>query len=243
MTRAIVDDIDILSADRDACGRFFLQFRSSHAERVHQLYANGRLVAWTDSPDDRAFVLAASESVRQCTVAAVSQCDRATDLSDLIESSTPSWIAERLYVRRPEWPRDAWLQLLGDGAEGTIDAEPLAQSPAWSTEVPRWAWGEDGFGHGGFGYDGSAAPGFGKGAIGGGLFGFDERAVCLRAALGVDGTHQLATRLVRPDGSYRDGPIESLSVHPPPAELPALQLVDYDPATQRITLDIQGAAS
>jgi hypothetical protein len=220
-----------------------VRFRSPHQGRFHQLYANGRLVAWTDSPDERAFVLAASHADRQCTVAAVAETDRATDLAGELGLERPDWVVERCLTRTPAWPRDAQLELHGDGGSGTFLADPLTRADAWPAWVPRWAWGEDRFARGAFGWDGSAAPGLGEGAFGAGLFGFDERTVTLRAPLVAPGSHQVKIRLLTDDGAVADGPIETVSVDPPPAPPGHISLEDYDPATGRATLNIQGATS
>lgn len=241
MSPPTTDGITIISAIRDEIGRATIGFRSIHAERCHQLYANGELVAWTDRPEARRFTLAGEAATRECVIAAVSAADRMVDLSAELGISPPAWVVQRRLARTPDWPRDGRVELLGDGASGTFRSAPLASADTWPAWAPRWAWGEDRFGRGAFGWDGSAAPGAGLGAMGGGMFGFDERSVTLPAALGEPGTHQLKLRLRGPGGTFADGPVETLDVQPPPDPPAAVTLADYDPATRRITLNIQGA--
>jgi hypothetical protein len=240
MSLALTADITVVSATLGPAGRGTVRFRSPHAGRCHQLYVNGRLAAWTDCPADRLFALGAGRCVRECTIVAVAQRDRATDLSDELGLVAPGWVLRRGLTRRPDWPRNARLQLLGDDASGTFADGPLASVECWPAWAPRWAWGEDRFGRGAFGWDGAAAPGLGQGAFAAGLFGFDERIVLLRAALATPGTHRVRTRLVQPDGSQADGPVETVAVQPPPLPPAGLALAGYDPATRRITLNVQG---
>ncbi len=241
MTPPTTDGITIVSAIRDEIGRATIEFRSTHPELFHQLYANGELAAWTDRPEARLFTLPGEAATRECVIAAVTAADRMVDLSSELGISPPAWVVRRRLPRTPDWPRDGRLELLGDGASGTFGSTPLASAHTWPAWIPRWAWGEDRFGRGAFGWDGSAAAGLGLGAMGGGMFGFDERTVTLRAVLETPGTHQLKLRLCRPGGAQIDGPVQTLDVQPPPDPPSAVTLTDYDPATRRITLEIQGA--
>jgi hypothetical protein len=237
---ATTHDIRPIPARPAADGTWRVRFRSPHEGCHHQLYLNGRLAAWTDSPAQRSFTLPAGQHLRQVVIAAVFGQAATRDCSAELGITAPPWVCEVRVVRSPSLARTDRVQLLGDGTTGSFLPEPLAVRPAWSPPVPRWAWGEDAFARGAFGYDGSAAPGAGQGAFGAGLFGFDERLISLTACLDVPGTCMLKLRTVRPDGSAADGEPFLVNVSPPPEPPAALEPCHYAPDTQTLTLRIRG---
>ena len=201
---ATTDDIRLTAASTDEGGTVTLAFHSPHLGCDHQLYLNGRLAAWTDTPRQRSLAVPPSAATRSAVIVAVSPAGRRQDLAERLGIATPSWVHRVRVVRSPSIGRDDRLQLLTDAAGGTFLPEPVAQLSAWPANVPRWAWGEDAFARGGFGLDGAGAPGAGQGAFGAGMFGLDERVLELTAVLDLPGTHRLKLRTLRPDGRYAE---------------------------------------
>jgi len=237
------DGIDRLQAQPDGApdGGWRVSFRSVHEGRHHQLYANGVLADWTDSPDERAFRVDPPAGPVELVVAAVERGLRATDLSDHLDTSQRErgWVFRVDVVRDPNQPRDAELLLRGDRATGTLCETPLARQRLWDERLPRWGWGEDRFGRGAFGLDAAAAPGFGRGAFAAGPFGTGQDAVALAAALSETGTHQLCVRSQTPAGLLADGAVLSFQAAPPPPPPNFVIVTSYDPATHALTLQFE----
>lgn len=219
---------------------WIVTFRSDHAGDAHQLYVNGRLVDWTDTPRQRSFALD-DYGACELIVAAVPGPKRATDFSRLLpaDSRKPAWVFEAAVPRLTGLSRCDRIEVLGDGATGQLDPTPLATAQAWPESVARWACGEDRFGQGGFGYDGSQAPGAGMGAFGAGEFGMDAGAIVLRPVLSAPGEHALVIRSVSPAGGVAELPPQSFVASPPPASPSNVAVTDYDSQNQTVTLQIE----
>jgi len=241
MTDFTTDNIDALRIESLGLpAGWRVSFCSDNVGRCHQLYINGRLSQWTQGPDQRTFRLSPGSGPRQIVVAAVDPPCKATDFSSRLpaEVRQPPWVYRPLVLRDGRYARGSRLALLGDHATGRLDERPLAVTEVWPEWAPRWAWGEDLFGHGGFGLDASGAPGFGAGCFGG-LFGADEAALDLAASLAEEGTHTLVLRLLSPDGTFIDGPATTFVAHPPPAPPRSATAVAYDSDSQTLTLQIE----
>jgi len=241
MTQFTTDNIDQVRASPGvAPGQWRISFASSTAGMCHQLYVDGQLADFSDSPDCRSFVMQARGGPCRVAVAAVDFALRSSDMSALVAAMGlgSDWVFRTSVVRSPRYPRSARVALLGDHATGRIDERPLDCRAIWPDSQPRWAWGEDRFGVGGFGLDGASAPGAGLGAFGGGLFGVDEGVIVLSAPLYEEGTHSLVLRTILPDGSCGDTPLGLVFADPPPGPPSSLRIARYDSQTDTLTLEI-----
>ncbi len=241
MSNALVTaGIDQLIAEPGPHDGWTIRFRSSNAGFHHQLYLNGRLGDWTDTPDQRSFFLDCPAETLSICIAAVSPLARSLELSEQLppEQASPPW------VYRPRIPRSTAngegqiLEILGDHGTGAISELPLAAGEMWPFWMPHWAFGQDAFGEGGFGYDGSSAPGLGEGAFGAGAFGFGADLMGLEAALDEEGTHQIVLRVRAPDGQVADSGPLLVESHPPGRPPRQLAAVAYDHQSQQLTLQI-----
>lgn len=221
----ILDNIDQLGLVPIMDGRAWrVSFRSANAGMCHQLYANGRLAAWTDAPSGRQFVLSAAAHGRQLVVAAVEPAMRAQDLSAELpaEIRQPTWVV-RVLVDRPEGHSWRSAALLGDGAGGGPVDRPLATADGAGQDESATC-------------DGSRTDGLGLGHFGLGQFGKDLRAVELSAALHADGVHRLVVRCTAADGRTSDGSPRLVEVHPPPLPPTGIRLACHDVPGGTVTL-------
>ncbi|MFB3894138.1 MAG: hypothetical protein ACE15C_19210 [Phycisphaerae bacterium] len=242
MSTFTTDNIDRLRGEPlGTPGLWRITFRSANAGMHHQLYINGRLADWTDTPDQRSFILQAASAPRELLVAAVEACNRLADFSGSLEASRrrPAWAWRGWITRGPRYARGTRVAVLHDRATGVLDGTPADVRDIWPASAPRWMWGEDAFGLGGFGFDGRAAPGLGMGAFGAGMFGLDEALVGLEAEMCEDGVHQVVLRVIAADGSFADGAPQSFAASPPPAPAELLAAQAYDVGTDTLTLQIQ----
>jgi len=241
MTAFYTDNIDTLRATPLTNGSgWAITFRSSHVGYCHQLYVNGALVAWTDTPVGRRFVLDADYAPALIAIGAIAPASRTKDLSDQLPSgaSTPSWIHEFRVLRELTHRAGDEVRILGDRATGEGATVSLGRVPLWPAWMPRWAFGEDPFGQGGFGYDGQRAAGL-RGLFGVGEFGFDLDAVSIPAPMPEEGTHELVPETIAADGQTAQGASITVEVTPPPRPVDALRVETYDVTSNTLTLNIE----
>ncbi len=239
----ITDNIDSLLAYPlpDVPGLWCVTFRSHNPGMYHQLYANGALVAWTDTTDQRAFLVEAADCPTELTITAVDPAKRTEDLSDHLPISLrrPGWVYRSWILRSVSYPRGSRLEVFDDHATGELDAEPITSMPAWPESLPRFAWGQDVFGRGALGYDGFLAPGLGKGAFGAGMFGFGVDLISTSIPLPEEGMHRIVFRVTTPDGTQVETQLENIRSAPPPLPPDAFYVSNYEPQTGLLTLHIE----
>lgn len=236
----ITTGIDQVLAEPLPPGGWSIRFRSLNTGLHHQLYANGRLVDWTDIPTQRSFLLEDQVAPVAVRVAAVPADYREADLAEELpaEDRTPPWVHRARLVRSiASRPGDV-VEILSDHATGQLSDTPLTDAEIWPAWAPRWAFGEDRFGEGGFGYDGAEAPGMGLGAFGAGPLGMGADLIDLAVPLQPEGTHQLVVRVRASDGQVTDSQTQYVDANPPPAPAPSLNVSAYDLQTQILTLEI-----
>ncbi len=236
----ITDNIDQLRATEAASG-WMITFRSTNTGYHHQLYANGRLVDWTESLAQRTMYCDAAAYPYELIVAAVSSGDQTADLSDQLpqEPGTAAYVFEASVVRSPMHPRGSRLLVLGDRATGQLGSEPLKTYELLPDWLAKWGFGENPFGQTDLGHDSRGSLGYGMGGMGGGPFGVEAEIMNVSVPLAEEGTHQIVLRVLNPDGSYSDGPTQFVQSTPPPAPPISLYASDYDNSTQTLTLQIQ----
>ena len=235
MTTLATDNIDRLTAEPTPSG-WRVRFRSAHAGLCHQLYVNGRLADFTDTPAGRAFDVPAGPEPRELCIAAVEPARRGEDLSGLLPPALrePGWLYTATVVREPGARAGDLLAVRSDRADAPLRVRESA--PDW---LPRWGFGESAFGLGAAGYGGIGAPGLGRGGFGAGPFGFGAEVLELRVPLAADGTHAITLCTRSADGQTTDTPGGEVVAHPPPAPPAALHATAYDPQTHALTLTLE----
>lgn len=214
-------------------GRWRLSFRSNHGGWCHQLYADGRLIAWTDAPHERAFAVDDDAVPRQLALAACPPQRRTQDASAALGLRADG-AARHLRAAVPAGARAGDRLEVVDAGGAVLSSAPLATDEAA-------AFGQDAFGLGGFGFDGALAPGLGTGAFGVGPFGFDAAAVGLDVALPGDGPVQVGVRVARPGAAASAMQAATVFVHAPPAPPAALTCTSCDAATGSLRFAIDWA--
>ncbi len=234
---ATTDNIDRLVAlPSDDPPGWTVRFRSTHAGRVHQLYANGRLVDWTDAPSERELFLPPDDAPREVVVAAVDPAERGVDYAGELDLAC-SWAFEASIVRDVAHAVGSRLEVLTDAASGALLPEPSAVLDLWPDAVRPWAWGQDAFARGAFGWDGVLALGL-DGAFGAGAFGTGAELIALSVPLTGPGEHRVVLRTVSPDGvsAEVEHAFTPAAPPPPPARVRATA---YDDQARLLTLQIE----
>lgn len=218
-----------------------ITFRSLNNGMCHQLYANGSLADWTDSPEQRSFTLPVSDKPTEVAIVAVEPDERHTNLTAYLPSeiSSPNWVYSQHAVREISHPVGTKFEMLTDRATGQFDTEPVVSREVWPAWINRWGLGEDEFALGSFGYGGSTAPGMGRGAFGAGVFGINTDTIQLTAVLAETGTHQVVVRTAAPNNQYAAATTKQIAATPPPAPPSGIAVSNYDHSTGTLTLQIQ----
>ncbi len=228
------------AAPLEGSGGWRISFASDNTGMYHQMYANGELVAHSDTIEQRDFLLDSEVCPCQIVITAVDEALRSIDISEYLPEAIkkPDWVYEALFVRSIKHPTGSKVALMGDHATGQFDSAPLYQREIWPRWAVRWGWGEDPFGRGGSGFDGTGAPGLGKGAFGAGLFGMNTDVMIIAVPLKEQGTHQLKLRTISQDNQQEEISLDSVTIWPPPQPPSSLEITAYDSETGTLTLQI-----
>ncbi len=218
-----------------------ITFRSLNEDMCHQLYVNGRLADWTDSPQQQSFMLPTSDKPVEVAIIAIDPDERQMNLADYLpdEAGNFNWVHSENVVREISHPAGNRFELLTDHATGQLDAEPVASRQVWPAWLNRWGLGEDEFALGGFGYGGSTAPGLGRGAFGAGMFGINTDTVELTVVLAETGTHRVVVRTAAPDNRYAPASTKQIAATPPPTSPDGIAVSNYNHSTGILILEIQ----
>jgi hypothetical protein len=236
----ITDNIDRLSArPLGGDGGWEITFRSGNDGLCHQLYVNGRLADWTDTAEQRSFLLKTADAPCEIVIAAIDRDRRGQDMSEAHADSLarPGWVCVAYVPRTSRLGTYDRLALLGDHATGQIDPLPLVIRDAWPGWTERWPWGRGPFGLESPGMGGLRMPGLGMGAFGAGEFGMDADLVRLEVSLRQRGLHRLLIRTIAPDGGCADTEEFTFTATPPPQPPANLMATAYDPETDALTLE------
>ena len=239
MSPMTTDNIDRLQASVLEDGACRVTFRSTHATMYHQLYVDGTLAAWTDTPAQRCFVLGPSHRLRQVAVVAVDDADRQNDFSATIAPLLPT-IAALYRTTAPQVPpcREGTavsLLELVDGAPPRL----LDRRELWPTASAHLGFGYAGFGERCLGFD--SRGGLGEGVFGGGIFGLPQGQVVLSASLPT-GPHRLTIRTTWPGGAFFDEAAQTITIDPKPQPPSAIEATSYDAQTDTLTLVVRADA-
>jgi hypothetical protein len=210
-------------------GAIEVTWHSTHADRWHQVYVDGRLAGVTARPADRRLVVtvptgrSGRHAMLRVEVVAVDAADRWTDFSAALAGFGPDAGAEvRLAWQAGLYldPNLAAFDVFGDGATGTVNyAAPLNESPIPARPDGRTPWG------------------FGTGGYGVGAFGQAAAAYTWTADPVVPGTHRFAVVAVDAAGNRPATAAEvEVAVAPLPRPPEDFRVSVYDPNGRTATL-------
>lgn len=215
--------------------RWIVSFQSDWPDRCHQLYANGRLAAWTDAPSQRRFVLDAASAPQELVVAACSPGVRALDAADQLGLSNlgGGWQYQAMFVQGQNHAPGDRLEVTD--ADGVVLFQGDLQPPGLS----GWSFGLDALGAGAFGHDGSLAPGLGEGGFGAGGFGFGAFVLTVNVPLTGEGPQSLVLRAVRPGAPPAILETVTVKAIPPPPPVGRLSLERFESQTSQAIFAIE----
>ena len=185
-------------------------WRSSHADKLHQVYVNGRLAGVTHDCGERRLVIGLLSSWTaglRVEVFAVPPGEAHADLGGSLESQQSQGRVEVGWLRRTGLPFGGAVRVYSNGGDGEIDYGPAASEAieVWPVWQDQGGFGMSRFGSSDFGYDGSAAVGFGCGLFGEGEFGFDADAMRWVSGELEDGVYRFGVKVADAFGNESGG--------------------------------------
>ena len=226
-------------------GSAVVDWHSSNAGMLHQVYLNGRFAGTTIDPEQRRLVVQSPSSFEtpvRVEVVAVEPDQAHVGFSDEIEQSAVSGRVKVALLRSQALPLEATANIYFDHGTGGIDYTlPLNTSPIriWPCRRDKAGFGMAAFAAGDFGYDSAASVGFGKGVFGRGEFGQDADAIEWTSPALPSGSYRFGVRIADSRGS--EGPareIGPIAVLPAARPASALKVVTFDEQTSQLTLAI-----
>ncbi len=221
-------------------------WRSSHIDKLHQVYAGGRFAGATIDVEQRSLIIQAPSSFQSAAgveVIAVEPEEAHVNFAAQIAGPAAGNGRVKLTLLRSQaLPIDARINIYTDNGAGQIDhMEPVnaLPLPVWPCARDKAGFGMAQFGTGDFGYDSAAAIGFGKGNFGRGLFGLDADTlewVSPRLPLG---RYRFGVKVIDAHGNESlASKTEPMAVVPAATPAAGLDITTFDPAINQLTLRI-----
>ncbi len=221
-------------------------WHSSCTGMCHQVYLDGRWAGVTLDAEQRQLVVHFPSSflsaVRVEVIAGEPQ-DAHVDFSPAGERPVGNGRVRLVLLRCQALPFAATANIYFDHGTGQVDYhEPLNPVPIviWPCRQDKAGFGLAQFGAGDFGYDSAAAVGFGPGSFGQGQFGLDADTIEWISPVLPLGRYRFGVRIT--DAAGREGPpceMEPIPVVPAARPAAGLDLVSFDPQTNRLTLRVR----
>jgi len=225
-------------------GAALVTWRSAHAQKLHQVYLNGRFAGATIDAPQRQLVVqppTSFESAVRVEVVAVEPQDAHVDHAD--ELDPPAGGRVRLSLLRSQTlPIGARAHVYFDKGDGEIDYDqPLNPSPIaiWPCPQDKAGLGMAEFGTGDFGYDSAASVGFGRGSFGNGQFGLDADTVEWISPVLPLGSYRFGVKILDTSGNESAASETApIAIVPPAKPAAALNVTAFNSQTNQLTLTV-----
>ena len=222
-----------------------VRWRSTWADKVHQVYAGGRLAAATVDSQQRQIVVqtpSCNERAVRVEVFAVEQDEADFNFSDELEGGEgDSGRAKISLLRSQRLPAEARFKVYYDNGTGEIDyTNPIGEGRVWTCRQDKAGFGLAAFGEGDFGYDWAGGIGFGMGSFGLGEFGVNADTIEWLSPALEAGVYRFAIKVIDEKGNI-SAASETGEVVVIPAARPAsaMRISSFDDQTSQLTLEIE----
>ena len=224
----------------------FVRWRSAWADKLYQVYVNGRYAGTTVDSEQREMVVSVPTAVEACArieVFAVDAEQGHIDFSEEVGLSCGQSGRVRLtLLRGQELPPGSVVYIYFDNGTGEIDyGEPIDDWPigVWPVWQDKAGFGMSRFGASDVGYDSSAAVGFGEGSFGAGLFGLDADTMEWFSEPLEAGVYKFGVSVIDGDGN-ESGSSETGAITVTPAARPAGRVsgASFDKQTNQLILSV-----
>ena len=159
-----------------------VKWRSAWADKVHQVYVNGRYAGATVDCEQRQMIVQTPDCFDRAVrveVFAVEPGEADVDFGDMVDGCEGDSGRVRLSLLRSQrLPACARFEVYFDGGSGEIDYEnPIGGGQIWACLQDKAGFGLARLGEGDFGREWAGGVGFGRGGFGLGEFGVDADVI------------------------------------------------------------------
>jgi hypothetical protein len=223
-----------------------VRWRSAWADKLHQVYVNGRYAGTTVDCEQRQMVVQAPSCFDRAVrveVFAVEPSEGDIDFGDELKSGEgDSGQVKLSLLRSQRLPACARFEVYFDGGSGEVDyGRPIGTGPVWGCWQDKAGFGLVRFGEGDFGYEWAGGVGFGRGGFALGEFGVDADIIEWTSPALEAGVYRFGVRVIDEKGN---GSVvsETGEVTVIPAARPAneLNVLSFDEGTNAMVLEVIG---
>lgn len=221
-----------------------VRWRSSWADKLHQVYVNGRYAGTTVDCEQRQMVVQAPscfERAVRVEVFAVEPNEADVDFGEELEGDEgDSGRVKLRLLRSQSLPAGARFEVYFDGGTGEVDYEqPIGTGRVWGHRQDKAGFGLAGFGEGDFGYEWAGGVGFGRGGFGLGEFGVDADIIEWVSPALEAGVYKFGVRVIDERGN-ESAVSETEEVTVIPAARPAngLRVLSFSEETNEMAIGV-----
>lgn len=223
-----------------------ITWKSSHYDRLHQVYINGGLAGVTQDSAERILYVPYKSCYEGGICAEVFAVEHEKSLTDYGESllgGTEFGRVQMSWARGMKLPLYGVAEIYGNSGNGEIDLAEVYGREAlklWFNWKDKPGFGLCQFGISDFGFDGSSAIGFGLGVFAEGEFGFDADFVSWESNELKNGKYKFAVKISDGFGNSDESYAVTEEIVVIRKSVPGgkLSLASYDADTGRAVLGI-----
>ncbi len=223
-----------------------VQWRSEHADKLHQVYVNGELAGVTCEFAQRMLViplLSSWSSALWIEVFAVDPCEVHIDFGGEVDGGGHRGRVEIGWLRHMGLPTDGFGQVYSNNGNAAVDYGVAASGEIenWRAWQDKGGWGLSRLGLSDFGFDGSAAAGFGLGVFGRGEFGFDADRIQWVSGELANGLYRFGVKVADAFGNESDGvESEEIVLIRTAGSVDEIAVESYDENANELVIDLVG---
>ncbi len=222
-----------------------VRWQSSHNEKLHQAYVNGKYAGVTVNSQQRQLIVPLPSSFATAVsieIFAVEPKDAHIDFSDEVEPVITNGRVKLRLLRSQNLPFDSTIKIYSDSATGQIDYDNSLNAEAinvWPSRYDKCGFGNSRFGRSDFGYDSAAAVGFGRGNFGRGQFGLDADSIEWMTNQLAKGIYKFAIVVYDKEGEqFSVTETEPITVIPSPRPAERLTVISFNKHTNELLLGV-----
>jgi hypothetical protein len=223
-----------------------VKWRSVWADKVHQVYVNGRYAGATVDGEQRQMIVQTPDCFDRAVrveVFAVEPGEADVDFGDMVDGCEGDSGRVRLSLLRSQrLPACARFEVYFNGGSGEIDYEnPIGGGRIWACLQDKAGFGLARFGEGDFGREWAGGVGFGRGGFGLGEFGVDADVIEWGSPVLEAGTYRFGVKVFDETGN-ESAASETGDVTVIPAARPAngLRVLSFDEEINELVFEVSG---
>jgi hypothetical protein len=223
-----------------------VRWRSARADKVHQVYVNGRYAGTTVDGEQRQMMvqtLNCFDGAVRVEVFAVEPEEADIDFGNEISGNGRDSGRVKLSLLRSQRLADgARFRVYYNGGGGEIDYEQaIGEGAVWARREDKAGFGLARFGEGDFGYEWANGIGFGRGKFGLGEFGVDADLIEWVSSVLEAGVYRFGVKVVDESGNESEASeTGEITVIPSAKPASGLSVMSFDKQINELVLGLDG---